>query len=120
MRQSILLYGATGFSGQLIVAEAQRAGMGGGEATSQCRLVLAGRDGEALEELADAHRMEYRTFALTCDDVRRGLRGVRVLINAAGPFAGTAERLLLAALAEGCHYVDINGEIDVYTRLARY
>ena len=58
--------------------------------------------------------MQYRTFSLDDrDDVRRGLRGVDVLINAAGPFAWTADRLIKGALDEGCHYVDINGEVDV-------
>jgi short subunit dehydrogenase-like uncharacterized protein len=62
--------------------------------------------------------MQYRTFSLDDrDDVRRGLRGVDVLINAAGPFAWTADRLIKGALDEGCHYVDINGEVDVYKKL---
>ena len=42
---------------------------------------------------------------------------VDVVINAAGPFGRTAERLAKAALAARCHYVDINGEVDVYKRL---
>ena len=49
--------------------------------------------------------------------MRRALRDVDLLINAAGPFALTAERLAKDALDAGCHYVDINGEIDVYKKL---
>ena len=49
--------------------------------------------------------------------MRRALRDVDVLINAAGPFAWTAERLAKDALDVNCHYVDINGEIDVYKKL---
>ena len=61
-------------------------------------MVLAGRDGErAREARRDEHGMEYRVFGLDDrDEVRRGLRDVDVVINAAGPFAWTAERLVKA------------------------
>lgn len=49
--------------------------------------------------------------------VKHYLDGIDVIINAAGPFAFTAERLAKAALEAGCHYVDINGEVDVYRKL---
>jgi saccharopine dehydrogenase (NAD+, L-lysine-forming) len=118
MSHTVLLYGATGFSGRLIAAEGQRAGMASQDGAPEHRMVLGGRDGNSLEELADKHGMEYRTFSLDDrDDIKRGLRGVDVLINAAGPFAWTADRLVKGALDEGCHYVDINGEIDVYKKL---
>jgi saccharopine dehydrogenase (NAD+, L-lysine-forming) len=117
MGDTILLYGATGFSGRLIAAEGERAGMGS-EGGAALHMVLAGRDGRRLRRLADTHGMEYRSFSLDDrGDVRRGLRDVDLLINAAGPFAWTADRLVKAALDEGCHYVDINGEVDVYKKL---
>ena len=123
MSYTVLLYGATGFSGRLIAAEGKRVGMGRrGDAVG--RMILAARDGDALEKLAEDSGMECRPFALDDRrDVRRGLRDVHVLINAAGPFAWTGERLLKNALDSECHYVDINGEVDVYRRLddfARY
>jgi short subunit dehydrogenase-like uncharacterized protein len=118
MSHTVLLYGATGFSGRLIAAEGQQAGMASQDGTPEHRMVLGGRDGNSLKKLADKHKMQYRTFSLDDrDDVRRGLRGVDVLINAAGPFAWTADRLIKGALDEGCHYVDINGEVDVYKKL---
>ena len=64
--------------------------------------------------------MQYRCFGLDDrSEVYRQLEDldVDVVINAAGPFAWTAERLAKAALAASCHYVDINGEVDVYKRL---
>jgi short subunit dehydrogenase-like uncharacterized protein len=118
MSHTVLLYGATGFSGRLIAAEGQQTGMASQDGTPEHRMVLGGRDGNSLKKLADKHKMQYRTFSLDDrDDVRRGLRGVDVLINAAGPFAWTADRLIKGALDEGCHYVDINGEVDVYKKL---
>jgi short subunit dehydrogenase-like uncharacterized protein len=118
MSHTILLYGATGFSGRLIAAEGERTDMGNGDGPPEYRMLLAGRDGAALEKLADEHRMEYRVFSL--DDraeVKRGLSDVDVLINAAGPFAWTADHLVKGALDAGCDYVDINGEADVYMKL---
>lgn len=114
MTHTILLYGATGYSGGLIVDEAARLWKGG----SPLRLVLAGRDGHRLAKLAERRGMDFRAFALDDRDaVARGVDGVDVILNAAGPFARTAEILATAALSESCHYVDISGEFDVYKRL---
>ena len=118
MSHTILLYGATGFSGRLIAAEANWAGKAAGGSTLGARMILGGRTGDELKALAQQHDMEYRVFGL--DDrvvVARALRDVDVLINAAGPFAWTADRLAKSALDAGCHYVDINGEVDVYKKL---
>ena len=115
MSHTILLYGATGFSGRLVAAAAARRWSTPG---ATCRLVLGARESAELEQLARRHAVDYRAFGL--DDrsrVLRALRCVKVLINAAGPFAWTAERLAKAAIEAGCHYVDINGEVDVYKRL---
>jgi short subunit dehydrogenase-like uncharacterized protein len=121
MSHTVLLYGATGFSGSLIAAEARRMGMAGLDGTPEPRMILAGRDGDALARLADEYGMESRVFGLHDDrDVRRGLRDVDVVINAAGPFADTAKPLLEAAIDVACHYVDINGELDVYIDLHKH
>jgi short subunit dehydrogenase-like uncharacterized protein len=114
MRETVLLYGATGYMGRLIAAEHRRVC-----GTSPPRMILAGRGGNALAELAQELGMQFRAFGL--DDKRtvmRGLRDVGVVINAAGPFACTARPLLEAAIDVGCHYVDINGALDVYVDLA--
>lgn len=118
MTHTVLLYGATGFSGKRIVAEGHAAGMSRAAPKGRCRMVLAGRDGAAVAQLARHQAMDYRVFGL--DDrveIVRQLHGVDVVLNAAGPFALTADRLAKAALQAGCHYVDINGEVDVYRQL---
>jgi short subunit dehydrogenase-like uncharacterized protein len=115
MATRILLYGATGFSGRLIATEASRRRIG---YDGDFELSLGARDRLALADLASALQFGYVSFAL--DDQRRVqsvLRTFDVVINAAGPFAGTGPRLAKAAIASGCHYVDINGEIDVYKAL---
>src|SRR4051812_17765939 len=99
MAYTILLYGATGYSGRLIAAEGQQTGMTTGPGMPGYRMVLAGRDGAALARLARDREMEYRVFGLEDRvDVTRRLNGVDVVINAAGPFALTAEPLARAAL----------------------
>ena len=117
MAHLVLLYGATGYSGRLIAAEAARAGMTD-SAPDGCRFVLAGRDGAEVSRLAAELGMDHRVFRLDDRDaVVRGLDGIDVVVNAAGPFALTANHLARAALAAGCHYVDINGEPEVYLAL---
>jgi short subunit dehydrogenase-like uncharacterized protein len=117
MRDTILLYGATGFSGRLIGAQAEALGMGR-NGRSDVQLVLGGRDGRGLAELAEARGMDHRVFSLRDERVvRHALREVDVVLNAAGPFALTGDRLAKSALGAGCHYVDINGEASVYMRL---
>jgi short subunit dehydrogenase-like uncharacterized protein len=62
--------------------------------------------------------MDFRVFGLDDrDEVVRAISDVDVVINAAGPFAYTAEPLAKAAIIAKRHYVDINGELDVYLKL---
>ena len=117
MGTNILLYGATGYSGRLIAAEARKQGLTK-DGVTDCRMILAARDVNALQEVATKNGMDYRVFGLddSAEIVQR-LTDIKVVINAAGPFAFTAERLAGAAIRAQCHYVDINGEIDVYRKL---
>src|SRR6185295_49012 len=43
----------------------------------------------------------------------RGLDGVDLVLNAAGPFAATAGVLIAACIRNGVHYLDITGEAGV-------
>lgn len=118
MTKTIMLYGATGYSGRLIAAEMQRV-----DTADPCtyRMVLAGRDDRGLSAMAQELNLDYCVFTLEdAAATRRALGGTDAVIHAAGPFAWTAERLLTAALDAGCHYVDINGEADVYQRLSQH
>jgi short subunit dehydrogenase-like uncharacterized protein len=118
---NILLYGATGYSGRLIASEMKSVSDG---EPGVYRMTLAGRDAVHVRGLAQDLGLDYRIFGLDdADDARRAMAGVDVVINAAGPFAWTAERLAKVALATRSHYVDIGGEADVYRKLddlARY
>jgi short subunit dehydrogenase-like uncharacterized protein len=104
-----LVYGANGFSGRLIAAEARERGLAP---------ILAGRDERAIREVAERLGLEWRVFRL--DDpvaVTRGIDDVHAVLLSAGPFSRTSAPVLEACLAGGVHYLDITGEIPVFEAL---
>src|SRR5271166_6663839 len=109
MTGSILLYGATGYTGRLIAREARAMGAG---------IVLAGRNPNKLKAIARQLDLPWRAFDLA-DRARleAALKDSSVVLNAAGPFSSTARPMADACLREGTHYLDITGEIDVFEAL---
>jgi len=105
-----LLYGANGYTGQLIAEEAARTGM---------RPILAGRRAETIAPIAERYGFEHRVFSLgTRAEIIRSLDGVDAVLLAAGPFSSTSAPMLDACIASGIHYLDITGEIAVFERCA--
>jgi len=107
---SFLLYGAYGYTGQLITERAVEQGHAP---------ILAGRNGDKVATMADRFGLKKRVFPL--DDpstVRRALRGVDAVLHCAGPFVNTAAPMVDACLETGTHYLDITGEIEVFEALA--
>jgi short subunit dehydrogenase-like uncharacterized protein len=94
----VAVYGASGFTGGLVVAELRRRGI---------PVVAVGRSAERLRPLGGDIRVAplhdpprlAEAFA-DCDAV----------INAAGPFTPTSGVVIRAALTAGAHYVDTSGE----------
>lgn len=105
-RAGWLLYGANGYTGELIAREAVGRGL---------RPVLAGRNAQAIEALG--RELGCPTAVLALDDsdaLTQALREVQAVLHCAGPFSRTAPPMLRACLAAGTHYFDITGEIDVF------
>ena len=97
-----LIYGATGYTGSLIAREAAGRGL---------RPVLGGRSAEAVAALGAELGLEHRAFPLDSSAaIAAGVRGVRAVLNCAGPFSRTARPLADACLKTGTHYLDITGE----------
>lgn len=101
-----LIYGANGYTGDLIAREAARRGL---------TPVLAGRSRASIESLAAELGLESRVFAL--DDhqaIVHALRDVTVVLHCAGPFSATCAPMIQACLEAKTHYLDVSGEISVF------
>jgi short subunit dehydrogenase-like uncharacterized protein len=110
MHSGMLIYGANGYTGELIARTAAERGL---------RPIVAGRNRAAIEALAARHGFEARTFGLgDAQALDAGLRGVRLVLHCAGPFAHTAQPMAEACLRAGAHYLDITGEVAVFEALA--
>ena len=111
MTQPILMiYGATGYTGQLVTAEALEAGL---------RPVLAGRNAAKLASVAGPAGLETRAIPLDdADRLAGALEDVSVVVHCAGPFWRTALPMFNACLRTGTHYLDITGEVAVFEALA--
>ncbi|WBU62974.1 saccharopine dehydrogenase family protein [Paracoccus aerodenitrificans] len=100
----LMVYGAYGYSGELVVRELVRRGR---------KPVIAGRSADKLIPLAQELSLPHRAFDVT--DATEALQGIKTLLNCAGPFAKTAAPLVDTCLAQSIHYIDITGEIPVFT-----
>jgi len=105
----LLIYGATGHTGSLIVHEASRRGLD---------FEIAGRSKDKLAALAAEVNVAYHVFPVAdIDGWKAALEGKTALLNIAGPFSETAEQAMEAAIKFKVHYFDITAEVDIY-RLA--
>jgi len=110
MSSSVLVYGATGFTGRLVVRGLLDAGI---------EPILCGRNEASVQAMGGKLRLRARTAVLEdLEVIYQALRGCRVLLNAAGPFGATAGRLVAACLRAGVHYLDISGEVDALESVA--
>ena len=111
MPKTFLIYGANGYTGELITRYAVERGM---------RPILAGRNAIAIESLAKKNHLEYRIFSL--DETARmdaALKEVDAVMHCAGPFSLTSRPMVEACLRNKKHYTDITGEIAVFESIAR-
>jgi short subunit dehydrogenase-like uncharacterized protein len=104
---TLLIYGATGYTGRMAAERAKALGL---------RFEIAGRNHLRLAALASQLDVPFRVFDADAD-AAGSLSGISVLLNFAGPFAHTAEALMRACIKAGVDYLDITAEINVY-RLA--
>ena len=104
----VLVYGAYGYTGELIVRAAVDQGLAP---------VVAGRNAARVEALAAELGLDARPFALDSGSVADHLEDVSVVLHCAGPFVTTAAPMVTACLATGTHYLDIAGELAVFERV---
>ena len=106
-----MIYGANGYTGRLVAAEARRLGL---------RPVLAGRRAGPIEAMAAELGVPARIFDLgDARSAATALADMAVVAHCAGPFAATSAPMIDACLASRTHYLDITGEIDVFLAAQR-
>ena len=105
-----MIYGATGYTGNLMARIAKDRGMSP---------VLAGRSADKLQKVADQYGFEARVMGL--DDpaaMAAQLKDIGVVLHCAGPFSATSAPMVEACIRSKTHYLDITGEIDVFEACA--
>lgn len=104
-----MLYGAYGFTGELIAEAAVRHGL---------TPILSGRSMEKLAPLAE--RLDLDPVVINLQDETRLkdiLNEIDVVLNVAGPFVHTARPIIQACLGTRTSYLDVNGEVEVMEQL---
>src|SRR5882757_6683820 len=109
---SFLLYGANGYTGELIARYANQYNL---------QPILAGRRKEVIEPLASKLGLPYRIFDMNdTASLQAALKEVKVVINAAGPFQFTGKQMIESCVQTGTHYLDINGDIAVFEMMKQH
>jgi short subunit dehydrogenase-like uncharacterized protein len=76
-------------------------------------LIAAGRSASAVTKVASEFGLSHRVFALLDPKrVDENVRDATIVLNAAGPFVGTAKPLIDACLRTRADYLDLSGELE--------
>jgi short subunit dehydrogenase-like uncharacterized protein len=106
----LLIYGANGYTGELITRFAAERGM---------KPNIAGRNESVIRSLAEKLCLENRIFALDENEkLDVALKEVEMVLHCAGPFSTTSRPMVDACLRNKKHYTDITGEISVFEACA--
>lgn len=106
----MLIYGANGYTGELIIRRAVERGL---------KPIIAGRNEEKIKALAEQYDLPFRIFALNePEKLDAALREVSLVLHCAGPFMYTARPMMEACLRNHKHYLDITGEMAIFEMAA--
>jgi short subunit dehydrogenase-like uncharacterized protein len=106
MLKKWMIYGAYGFTGELLAKTACLKGMSP---------VIAGRDALKTKRLALSLGLDFRIFDLNNDSkIEANLKDIDLLYNLAGPYCKSAPTLAEACLRTKTHYLDLTGDIEIY------
>jgi short subunit dehydrogenase-like uncharacterized protein len=109
---TFLLYGANGYTGELIARYAK---------DYDLQPTLAGRKKDAIEPLAKKLSLPYLIFDLDDSSALIDImKKFKLVVNCAGPFQFTAKQIVEACLKTGTHYIDINGDIAIFDQVKKY
>lgn len=99
-----MIYGANGYTGELIAREAVRRGMSP---------ILGGRNLDKIRPLAEELSLVFQAFPLD-EHAAAQLDDIDLVLHCAGPFQLTSAPMIQACLSAKTHYLDITGEISVF------
>ncbi|ANU24511.1 saccharopine dehydrogenase family protein [Planococcus donghaensis] len=99
-----MIYGANGYTGELIAREAVKRGFSP---------ILAGRSADKIRPLAEELSLAFQAFPLD-GQAANSLKDIDLVLHCAGPFEQTSKPMIQACLQAQTHYLDITGEISVF------
>jgi len=106
MKNQLVIYGATGYTGKLMVEMAVAQGL---------KPLISGRNEQKLSELGEQFGLDHRAVSLDDEDgLSALLADAQLVLHIAGPFSATAQPMVKACLATKTHYLDITGEIEIF------
>jgi short subunit dehydrogenase-like uncharacterized protein len=109
----VVLFGATGYTGQLVADHL--AAHGGG-----ARLALAGRNRERLQHVCSEIRSSLPLLVGDSQDpafVTQLAQRAKVVCTTVGPYSLYGERLVAACVDQGTSYCDLTGEVNFVRRM---
>jgi len=106
MKSGWMIYGANGYAGRLVAREAIALGE---------RPLLAGRSAEKVRRVAEELGLPWLAFDLGDHAATvAALRGVELVLLAAGPFDGLAQPMMDACIEARTHFTDLDNELPVF------
>ena len=105
-KYEIVLYGATGFTGQICCKYLR-------DNYSDLSWAMSGRNKEKLENIKSEYDLDCDVIVADGDDLdalRALTAQTKVVLSTAGPFARYGSLLVQACVENGTHYTDITGE----------
>ncbi|XP_077139292.1 saccharopine dehydrogenase-like oxidoreductase [Ranitomeya variabilis] len=117
----IVVFGASGFTGQFVVEEVARAADGEDYRGQELRWAVAGRSKKKLEDVLSwaADRMgkpQLKSIDILISDVSdeaslaEMCKKASVVLDCVGPYRFYGEAVVKACIENGAHFVDISGE----------
>lgn len=101
-----MIYGANGYTGEMVAREAVSRGL---------KPILAGRKRAPIETLAAELGLDYRIIDLNdAQALQQALDQISIVAHCAGPFSRTSQPMIDACIATHTHYLDITGEISAF------
>lgn len=120
----IIIYGATGFTGCLMVEHLDALIS---QAGSRCTWAIAGRSEQKLVTISKKCKAAPAVIKVSSTEELRTMASQgKVIVAAAGPFHKVGEKLIQACVEKLAHYIDVSGEfiwmhdmINKYDALAK-